>query len=245
MDSLLHPNVLESMGEGVLTVTAGGRIGTMNPSASRFLGLDDAEVRGRTITEDLTHREDLEAFNDIVLAAVCDQAVGTRSMIGLRLGDGTERSVAVPDEGTEVEAWREADGSRRKPRVGRLPAPRRVPALHPSLMPWSRTPAPLAADDQTRLLHRRCPSARSAGDGTPPAARRSRSRMRNLSGHRQPKQNSLRRRVLFAGRLARHRLSGNTRACRATPTLSFCAQLLSGLCKNTEVSADRYSICSN
>ena len=128
----------------------------MNPSASRFLGLDDAEVRGRTITEDLTHREDLEAFNDIVLAAVCDQAVGTRSMIGLRLGDGTERSVAVttsylvavPDEGTEVEAWREADGSRRKPRVGRLPAPRRVPALHPSLMPWSRTPAPLAADDQ-------------------------------------------------------------------------------------------------
>ena len=168
MDSLLHRNVLESMGEGVLTVTADGRIGTMNPSASRFLGLDDAEVRGRTITEDLTHREDLEAFNDIVLAAVCDQAVGTRSMIGLRLGDGTERSVAVPDEGTEVEAWREADGSRRKPRVGRLPAPRRVPALHPSLMPWSRTPAPLAADDQTRLLHRRCPSARSAGDGTRP-----------------------------------------------------------------------------
>ena len=72
----------------------------------------------------------MEAFNDVVLAAVYDEAVGTRSTIGLRLGDGTERSVAVTtsylvgrkdgearrvglvavlDDVTEVEALRAAE----------------------------------------------------------------------------------------------------------------------------------------
>ena len=94
-DSLLHRNVLESMSEGVLTVAGGGRIGILNPAASRLLGLDGAEVRGRTLAEVLMDREDLEAFNDIMLAAVYDEAVGSRSTISLRLEDGAERSVAV------------------------------------------------------------------------------------------------------------------------------------------------------
>ena len=94
-DSLLHRNVLESMSEGVLTVAAGGRIGILNPAASQLLGLDGAEVRGRTLAEVLMDREDLEAFNDIMLAAVYDEAVGSRSAIRLRSGDGAERSVAV------------------------------------------------------------------------------------------------------------------------------------------------------
>ncbi|MYE03246.1 MAG: PAS domain S-box protein [Alphaproteobacteria bacterium] len=94
-DSLLHRNVLESMSEGVLTVAGGGRIGILNPAASRLLGLDGAEVRGRTLAEVLMDREDLEAFNDIMLAAVYDEAVGSRSTIRLRSGEGAERSVAV------------------------------------------------------------------------------------------------------------------------------------------------------
>ena len=94
-NSLLHRNVLESMTEGVLTVAAGGRIGIVNPAASRLLGLDGAEVRGRTLAEVLMDREDLEAFNDIMLAAVYDEAVGSRSTIALRLEDGAQRSVAV------------------------------------------------------------------------------------------------------------------------------------------------------
>ncbi len=94
-DTLLHRNVLESMSEGVLTVAASGRIGILNPAASRLLGLDGAEVRGRTIAEVLMNREDLEAFNDIVLAAVYDEAVGSRSTIRLPAGDGAERSIAV------------------------------------------------------------------------------------------------------------------------------------------------------
>lgn len=94
-DTLLHRNVLESMSEGVLTVAAGGRIGILNPAASRLLGLDGAEARGRTVGEVLMNREDLEAFNDILLAAVYGEAVGSRSTIRLRLADGAERSVAV------------------------------------------------------------------------------------------------------------------------------------------------------
>ncbi len=94
-DTLLHRNVLESMSEGVLTVSADGRIGILNPAASQLLGLDGAEVRGKLIGQVLMDREDLEAFNNVVLAAVYDEAVGSRSTIRLRLADGTERSVAV------------------------------------------------------------------------------------------------------------------------------------------------------
>ena len=129
-DTLLHRNVLESMSEGVLTVTADGRIGIVNPAAARLLGLDAVEARGKMIAEVLMNREDLEAFNDILLAAVYDEAVGFRSTIGLRPGDGAERSVAVTtsylvgredgedrkiglvavlDDITEVEALRETE----------------------------------------------------------------------------------------------------------------------------------------
>ena len=129
-DTLLHRNVLESMGEGVLTVTADGRIGILNPAASELLGLDGAAVRGKSIAHVLMDREDLEAFNDVVLAAVYDEAVGSRSTIRLRLADGAERSVAVTtsylidrgdgearraglvavlDDLTEVEALRETE----------------------------------------------------------------------------------------------------------------------------------------
>jgi len=94
-NSLLHRNVLESMTEGVLTVAGGGRIGILNPAASRLLGLDRAEVQGRTLAEVLMDREDLEGFNDIMLAAVYDEAVGSRSTIALRLEDGAQRSIAV------------------------------------------------------------------------------------------------------------------------------------------------------
>lgn len=129
-DSLLHRNVLESMGEGVLTVTADGHIGILNPAASRLLDLDGVDVRGQTIAEVFLNREGLEAFNDLVLAAVYDEAVGSRSTVSVRLADDTERSlavttsylvsredgearkiglVAVLDDVTEVEALRRAE----------------------------------------------------------------------------------------------------------------------------------------
>lgn len=94
-DSALHRNVLESMSEGVLTITGDGRIGMLNPAASRLLGLAGTEVQGKTIAEVFLNHEGLEAFNDAVLAAVYDEAVGSRATVSLRLADGAECSVAV------------------------------------------------------------------------------------------------------------------------------------------------------
>ena len=94
-DSLLHRSVLESMTEGVMTVTADGRIGILNPAASRLLMLTAEEVRGKAFGEVVLDRDDLEEFGDTVLAAVYDKAVGSRSTVSLRVDDDTERSVAV------------------------------------------------------------------------------------------------------------------------------------------------------
>ena len=129
-DFLLHRNVLESMTEGVMTVTADGRIGILNPAASRLLGLDRAEVRGKPFGETFLVHDGLEEFNDTVLASVYDKQVGSRTTVSLRLGDDTERSVDVTtsylvsytdgaserlgivvvlDDVTEVEALRKAE----------------------------------------------------------------------------------------------------------------------------------------
>ena len=129
-DFLLHRSVLESMTEGVITITADGRVGILNPAASRLLGLDGDEVRGKPFGEAFLHHEGLEEFNDTVLAAVYDKAVGSRTTVGVRPGDDTERSVdvttsylvsrtdgeterigivAVLDDVTEVEALRKAE----------------------------------------------------------------------------------------------------------------------------------------
>ena len=94
-DTLLHRSVLESMTEGVMTVAADGRVGIVNPAASRLLGLAGDEVRGKLFGEVLLDHDGLEEFTDTVLAAVYDKAVGSRSTIILRLGDDAERSVAV------------------------------------------------------------------------------------------------------------------------------------------------------
>ncbi len=129
-DYVLHRNVLESMTEGVMTVTADGRIGILNPAASRFLGLDGDEVRGKPFGETFLIHDGLEEFNDTILASVYDKKVGSRTTVSLRLRDDTERSVdvttsylvghtdgeierlgivAVLDDVTEVEALRQAE----------------------------------------------------------------------------------------------------------------------------------------
>lgn len=128
--SLLHRNVLESMSEGVLTVDSGNRIGVFNTAASRLLGLAADEVQGTPFAEVFLNSKGLEEFNDAVLGAVYDGAVGTKSTINVRLGDDVERSlevttsyladraqgeprrigiVAVFDDVTEIEALRKAE----------------------------------------------------------------------------------------------------------------------------------------
>ena len=94
-DSLLRHNVLESMSEGVMTVDSDARIVLFNPAAARLLGLSYPDVQGKLFAEVFLHLKGMENFNDTVLAAVYDDAVGSRSTVGLRLEDGTERSLAV------------------------------------------------------------------------------------------------------------------------------------------------------
>ena len=94
-DSLLRLNVLESMSEGVMTVDSDARIGIFNPAAAKLLGLARAEIRGKLFAEVFLNIKGLEDFNDTVLAAVYDDAVGSQSTIVVQLEDGTERSLAV------------------------------------------------------------------------------------------------------------------------------------------------------
>ena len=94
-DSLLRLNVLDSMSEGVMTVDSDARIGIFNPAAAKLLGLARAEIRGKLFAEVFLNIKGLEDFNDTVLAAVYDDAVGSQSTIGVQLEDGTERSLAV------------------------------------------------------------------------------------------------------------------------------------------------------
>ena len=113
-----------------MTVDADGRIGIFNDAASRLLGLAPAEVQWKLFAEVFLIREGLEEFTDTLLAAIHDEAVGSRSTVRVRLGDGTERPlsvttsylvrrkdgeslkagvVAVFDDITEIETLREAE----------------------------------------------------------------------------------------------------------------------------------------
>ena len=129
-DFLLHRSVLESMAEGVMTITADGLVGILNPAAARLLGLSGDEVLGKPFGETFLAHDGLEEFNDTVLASVYDKQVGSRTTVSLRLGDDGERSVDVTtsylvsrregeterlgivvvlDDVTEVEALRKAE----------------------------------------------------------------------------------------------------------------------------------------
>lgn len=93
--SVFHQDVLSSMSEGVLTVDSDGRIEFSNPAASDLLGLESTELQGKTIAEVLLKDSGLEAFSDAVLAAVYEEAIGTRTTVCIQLPEGLERYLAV------------------------------------------------------------------------------------------------------------------------------------------------------
>lgn len=94
-DSGIDRNVLDSMAEGVLTVGADGRVEVFNPAAARILGLEEIRIQGQPFAATVPNVAGLDEFSDAVLAAIYDGAVGDRSTVTLRAGDGTERSLAV------------------------------------------------------------------------------------------------------------------------------------------------------
>ena len=106
-ESPVHRNILDNMGEGVMSVHPDGRIMTFNPSAGRLLGIPQEEALGRTFAEVLLTREGLDHFNQALLDAVQEGDVGRqRDVEGVV--DGQARTFALTTSYLRAGA---ADGS--------------------------------------------------------------------------------------------------------------------------------------
>lgn len=85
---------LYSIGDAVITTDARGRVGRMNPPASRLTGWPEAEARGRPLEEVFRVRE-LQSGNPIASPAM--RALRESSIVGL-----AHDAVLVSRDGTEV-----------------------------------------------------------------------------------------------------------------------------------------------
>ena len=94
-DFRIYKNVLDSMDEGVMTVSSDGHIKTFNLAASRMLGLSPEEVVGKAYAEAFLVLEGMEDFSEAVMAAVYDKAVGQRQVIKVRSGGETVRTFTL------------------------------------------------------------------------------------------------------------------------------------------------------
>ena len=93
-ESPVHRNILDNMGEGVMSVNPDGRIMTFNPTAGRLLGIPQEQALGRTFAEVLLAREGLDHFNQALLDAVQEGDVGRqRDVEGVV--DGEARTFAL------------------------------------------------------------------------------------------------------------------------------------------------------
>ena len=133
-ESPVHRNILDNMGEGVMSVHPDGRIMTFNPSAARLLGIPQEHALGRTFAEVLLAREGLDHFNQALLDAVQEGDVGRQRDVegvvdgqarmfaltttylrpGAADGGGTVRDgnlgvIAVFGDVTEVKSLRETE----------------------------------------------------------------------------------------------------------------------------------------
>ena len=93
-ESPVHRNILDNMGEGVMSVNPDGRIMTFNPSAGHLLGIPQEDALGHTFAEVLLAREGLDHFNQALLDAVQEGDVGRqRDVEGVV--DGEARTFAL------------------------------------------------------------------------------------------------------------------------------------------------------
>ena len=93
-ESPVHRNILDNMGDGVMSVHPDGRIITFNPSASAFLGIAQEDALGRTFAEVLLAREGLDDFNQAMLDAVRAGDVGRQREVS-GLVDGKRRTFVL------------------------------------------------------------------------------------------------------------------------------------------------------
>ena len=90
----IHGSVLENLLDGVMVVERGGVVTVFNAAAGRILGLEPADVVGRSFAEHFIAREGFEALSELILDAVAGEAETGRQVVSLTAG-GTERSLSV------------------------------------------------------------------------------------------------------------------------------------------------------
>ena len=89
----VYQNILENMGDGVMTIDLNGCITTFNPAAARILGLERDEVIG-SIFGELFAVEGMDNFSQAVLDAIYDQAEEIRRVVEVQSG-GITRSFSL------------------------------------------------------------------------------------------------------------------------------------------------------
>lgn len=95
---LIQRTILESMSDGVVTITFDGRITSVNPAAAAMLGIDDvAGVAGRPFAEVMFELSENDAFVDAVLDRIGpDQRHdGQQQVVPYRRLDGSQRLLAL------------------------------------------------------------------------------------------------------------------------------------------------------
>ncbi|MEE9934080.1 MAG: PAS domain S-box protein [Deltaproteobacteria bacterium] len=71
-NDIIFRNILESMGDGVMTIGLDGKILTINAAAEEILGLDHAEVLEKPFGEIFLVRAENDPFNQTILNAIYD-----------------------------------------------------------------------------------------------------------------------------------------------------------------------------
>lgn len=80
--------VLADMSDGVMVIDRSGHILAFNPAAERILGMSASEVLGKPFGAAFFLLEDNDEFNQAVLDAVRDGAVGRQQQLRFTRGDG-------------------------------------------------------------------------------------------------------------------------------------------------------------
>ena len=89
-ESILSRTVLECQADGVIAVKFDGTIMLVNAAAADILELDREEVLGRNFAQAFFASERLDEFNQAILDAVAERAVGSRRIATVQCGEQTK-----------------------------------------------------------------------------------------------------------------------------------------------------------
>ena len=109
-ESPVHRNILANMSDGVLSVDRAGRIETLNPAASKLLGIAPGDAVGRTLAEVFLTDAGLDDFNQALFDAVEGVDVGRQRAVVVRVGDA-ERLFALTTSYLGVDGQQEIGDS--------------------------------------------------------------------------------------------------------------------------------------